>query len=292
MALYAGAAAALASFSAGTTLVAIRAVSGDTDPLTITVWRIAAGAVLLLPFALLWERGWPRGRDIIYVVALGVLMFGIGQWLVSASLFYTSAARGGIIASVTPFLALTMATLWRIERFTWLKLAGAACASAGVAMALWQDASGVPGGWRGDLLMFAAATAVAAFSVAGSRVARRYPPLIFVVSTMAAGTLFLLVVASFTSGLSVRIDGAPATLAAFAYIAIAGSVVTYGMTLWALRHTTPTRVAIAITMNPIGALAGAALVLGEPLTPGLLAGLVAIILGLVLANRQPKRQTG
>lgn len=290
LALAAGAAAAIASFCAGTTLVAIRALSGETDSLTITIWRIAAGALLLFPFALLFERGWPRGRDILRVAALGILMFGVGQWLVSASLFHTSAARGGIIASTTPFLALVMATLARIERFTWLKLAGVACASAGVAMALWQDASAVPGGWRGDLLMLAAAATIAAFSVAGSRTAQRFPPVIFVVSTMTAGTLFLLVVSAFSGGPDLRFGSGFATLAAFAYIAIAGSVIAYGMILWALRHTTPTRVAIAITMNPIGALLGAGIVLGEPLTPGLFAGLVAIISGIVLANRRSRRR--
>jgi drug/metabolite transporter (DMT)-like permease len=289
LAVIAGIGAALASFCAGTALVAIRSLAGEADALTITAWRVTMGVVLMIPFALWLERGWPRGRDIVVLAALGVLMFGVGQWLVSAALQYTTAARGGIVASMTPFLALAMSSLAGVERFTWLKTAGVACATAGVAMALWQDASAVPGGWRGDLLMLAAATSVAAFSVTSARVARRFTPLIFVVSTMLPGTAFLLAVAAVSGANVTRLDYDAAAWTAIAYIGIAGSLVVYGVTLWALRHTTPTRVAITITLNPVGAILGAAVVLGEPLTAGLFAGLSAIALGLVLANLRSGR---
>ena len=289
MAIFAAIGAAVASFCAGTSLAAIRSLAGEADSLTITVWRVAIGVVLLVPFALWFERGWPRGRDILRLALLGILMFGIAQWLVSASLLHTSAARGGIIASATPFLALVMATLTGVERFAWAKLAGVLLASAGVAMALWNDASAVPSGWRGDLLMLAGATTVAAFNVAGARTARRFPPLIFVVATMVPGTLFLTVIALASGAPVGRLDYPPEAWAAIAYIGVAGSLVAYGVTLWALKHTTPTRVSIAITMNPIGAILGAALLLGEPLSPGLFAGLATIILGLVLANRRAAR---
>ena len=278
--------AAFGSFCAGTTLVAIRSLSGEADSLTVTLLRVAVGTALLLPFAVLIGRGWPRGRDVLVLAAAGVLMFGVGQWLISASLLHTSAARGGILASATPFITFVMAVLVGAERFTLRKISGIACAMAGAALALWQDASAVPGGWRGDLLMLAGATTVSIFNVATRRIVRRFDPFVFIIATMLPGTLFLAAVA-FASGLPVvRFDYSAEGWLAILYIGVAGSAVTYGVTLWALRHTTPTRVSVAITMNPVDALLGASVILGEPLTAGMLIGLAAIVVGIALTNWQ------
>jgi len=189
LAMLAAIAAVVAPFAAGTTLGAIRFVADDIDPLTITILRLGIGAAVLLPLALVFARGWPRGRDFWIVIGFGVLMFGISQWLVSASLAYTTAARGGILASTVPFMTLAFAVGLRAERLTCLKAVGVGVATLGVAFALWQDASAIPGGWRGDLLMFAASLVLSIYNVATRKVIRRYPPLIFVVCNLLPGAL-------------------------------------------------------------------------------------------------------
>jgi drug/metabolite transporter (DMT)-like permease len=280
----AAAAAAVATFSAGTTLGAIRFVGPEADAFTITFLRIAIGAAILLPLALVFARGWPRGRDLWAILAYGVVLLGVSQWLVTASLLYTSAARGGILASTVPFMTLALAAAVGAERMTWLKGGGVAVATLGVALALWRDASAVPGGLRGDLLMLAASAVLSVYNVMSRRIIRRYPPLIFAVCNMLPGAAVLLV-----AGLAV---GAPLTELRFsregwiavAYIGVAGSAVTYFLWLWALRNTTPTRVAVALTMNPVGAMTAAVVVLGEPITAGVWAGLACIVAGIVMTN--------
>ncbi len=284
LALLAGVAAVVAPFAAGTTLGAIRFVADDIDPLTITLLRLGIGALVLLPLALIFARGWPRGRDLWVLIAFGVVMFGVSQWLVSASLAYTSAARGGILASTVPFMTLVIAASLRVERLTVLKVAGVAVASAGVVLALWQDASAVPGGWRGDLLMLAASAVLSVYNVISRNLARRYPPLIYVVCNLVPG-VFVLAAIGAASGMSpadIPLDRG--SLLAIAYIGIVGSAFTYFLWLWALRHTTPTRVAIGLTMNPVGALAAGAVILGEPITAGVWLGLVCIAGGILLTN--------
>lgn len=280
----AAAAAALATFSAGTTLGAIRFVGPEADAFTITFLRIAIGAAILLPLALVFARGWPRGRDLGAILVYGVVLFGVSQWLVTASLIYTSAARGGILASTVPFMTLAIAAAVGAERMTWLKGGGVMIATFGVALALWRDASAVPGGLRGDLLMLAASAVLSVYNVMSRRIIRRYAPLIFVVCNMLPGAVVL-----FVAGLAV---GAPMTefrfsaegWLAIAYIGIAGSAVTYFLWLWALGNTTPTRVAVALTMNPVGAMAAAVVVLDEPITAGVWAGLACIVTGILMTN--------
>ncbi|MBO6783905.1 MAG: DMT family transporter [Alphaproteobacteria bacterium] len=286
LALLAAVAAVLAPFAAGTTLGAIRFVADGLDALTITLLRLGIGAAILLPLALVFARGWPRGRDLWLVIGFGVLMFGVSQWLVSASLVYTSAARGGILASTVPFMTLAIAASFRVERLTWLKGAGVFVASAGVVVALWQDASAVPGGWRGDALMLAASAVLSVYNVASRHLARRYPPLIYVVCNLVPGVFVLaaLAAAGGVSAADIPVDRD--SLLAIAYIGVVGSALTYFLWLWALRHTTPTRVAIGLTMNPVGALAAGAVVLGEPITLGVWLGLACIVGGILLTNWQ------
>ncbi len=63
-----------------------------------------------------------------------------------------------------------------------------------------------------------------------------------------------------------------------------GGVVCFYLWIWALEHTMPSRVSIAVTLNPISAALLGALLLAEPLTGRLAAGLVAVVIGLALAN--------
>jgi len=288
LALLAAIAAVVAPFAAGTTLGAIRFVAGDIDPLTITILRLGIGAAVLLPLALVFARGWPRGRDFWIVVGFGVLMFGISQWLVSASLAYTTAARGGILASTVPFMTLAFAVGLRAERLTWLKAVGVGVATLGVAFALWQDASAVPGGWRGDLLMFAASLVLSIYNVATRSVIRRYPPLIFVVCNLLPGALFLGIVGTLTGTVSAatfaNVTASENGILAILYIGVIGSAFTYFLWLWALRHTSPTRVAIGLTMNPVGALVAAAIILDETITLGVWVGLACIAGGVLATN--------
>ncbi|MBT3810540.1 MAG: DMT family transporter [Rhodospirillaceae bacterium] len=290
LAMLAAIAAVVAPFAAGTTLGAIRFVADDIDPLTITILRLGIGAAVLLPLALVFARGWPRGRDFWIVIGFGVLMFGISQWLVSASLAYTTAARGGILASTVPFMTLAFAVGLRAERLTCLKAVGVGVATLGVAFALWQDASAIPGGWRGDLLMFAASLVLSIYNVATRKVIRRYPPLIFVVCNLLPGALFLGIVGTLTGRVGAASFASVAAsengILAVLYIGIVGSAFTYFLWLWALRHTSPTRVAIGLTMNPVGALVAAAIILDETITLGVWIGLACIAGGILATNWQ------
>ncbi|MDA0784739.1 MAG: DMT family transporter [Proteobacteria bacterium] len=288
LALLAAIAAVVAPFAAGTTLGVIRFVAADIDPLTITILRLGIGAAVLLPLALVFARGWPRGRDFWIVIGFGLLMFGVSQWLVSASLAYTSAARGGILASTVPFLTLAFAAAVRAEQLTWLKSLGVGVATLGVAFALWQDASAIPGGWRGDLLMFAASFVLSIYNVATRQVIRRYPPLIFVVCNLLSGALFLGIVGTITGTVGAEslanIAASQNGILAVLYIGVVGSAFTYFLWLWALRHTSPTRVAIGLTMNPVGALVAAAIILDETITLGVWVGLACIAGGILATN--------
>jgi drug/metabolite transporter (DMT)-like permease len=63
--------------------------------------------------------------------------------------------------------------------------------------------------------------------------------------------------------------------------------------LWvmALAKTTPTRVANTMTVNPIAAGLVATKLVGEPLTPNLIVGLVAVFAGIWIATTTRSQET-
>jgi drug/metabolite transporter (DMT)-like permease len=56
----------------------------------------------------------------------------------------------------------------------------------------------------------------------------------------------------------------------------------------ALQRTTPTRVANTMTVNPIAAGLLATELVGEPITPNLVVGLLAVFAGIWIATSTPK----
>ena len=77
--------------------------------------------------------------------------------------------------------------------------------------------------------------------------------------------------------------GAPQWLAAL-YLGAFGAALTFYLWAFALERTTPTRVAISVTVNPITASIVGAVLLHEPLSWNLAAGIVTVFIGIAIAT--------
>ncbi len=280
-------AALLSSSLGGTAVGATRYVVGASDPLTIGAFRFGLGAACLLPAALLARGGaWPRRYpDRAAVAGLGLLFFGLFPVLFNASLLFTTAARGGLALSTLPLLTLLVGAALGVERLTARKAAGVLTATLGVGLALLSGLAAAPAGaWRGDLLMVAAGLCMALYSVLSRPYIRRFGPIPFTAVAMAAGALSLTLLAWARGGLAaVAAFGAPQWLAV-AYLGIVGGALIFFLWAFALGRTTPTRVAISVTLNPITAALVGALLLGEPMRWNLALGLATVAAGIWLAT--------
>ena len=77
------------------------------------------------------------------------------------------------------------------------------------------------------------------------------------------------------------------------YLGVAGGALAFILWVLALQRASPTRVATTMTVNPIAAGLLAALLVDEPITPNLVAGLVAVFAGIWLATTEASaRQAG
>jgi drug/metabolite transporter (DMT)-like permease len=284
-------AAMASSMIGGTSVAATRYVVSVTDPVTLGALRFGIGFASLLPLALLQRESWPQPRDWLSVAGLGLLFFGAFPLLFNASLIFTTAARAALALSTLPLLTMIVAASLRVEPLTTRKSVGVGIAVGGVALTLATSLSTAPAGsWRGDLLMLGAALCMAFYSVWSKPLIARSGPTRFTVVAMGVGATALLCVSAAIGGLQ-RLDAAgEAQWLAFAYIGVVGSGLAFFLWSFALGRTTPTRVAISVTVNPVSAAITGMLLLGEPIGWNILAGLAAVAIGICVAATTRKRR--
>ena len=105
---------------------------------------------------------------------------------------------------------------------------------------------------------------------------------------MGAGATALILVGLVTGHVAVLAQFNAAQWAAGIYLGIAGGALAFILWVMALERASPTLVANTMTVNPIAAALVALPLVGEPITPNLVVGLVAVCAGIWIATRKSK----
>jgi drug/metabolite transporter (DMT)-like permease len=282
-------AAVLSSGLGGTAIGATRYLVHALDPLAIGSFRFGIGFLLLL--ALAKGEAWPERQDWPGVAGLGVLFFALFPILFNASLIFTTAARGALALSTLPLLTMVVGAALGREALTMRKSAGVLIAMCGVALALVSGLAAAPAGaWRGDLLMVGAALCMALYSIWSKPFIGRAGPISFSASAMGVGALCLILISLWRGGFEPVAAFGPRQWGAAFYLGAFGAALTFYLWSLALKHTTPTRVAISVTVNPITASLVGALLLGEPVSLNLVAGIVTVFAGIWIATTAPRER--
>ena len=267
-----------------------------TVPEVPPLWQAAlrfAGAT-----ALLW--GWCAWRGIRLFAADGTLGGGLLAGLLFASEFTciylglrdTAASRLTVFLYTSPFVvALLLPRVTPSERLRPLQWIGLGIAFAAVAVAFSEGFAGhsTPRQLRGDALALAAGVlwGLTTIVIRGSKLA----------TASAEKTLFyqVAVTAAVAPLLSLAL-GETWSLhySAYAWVSIAlqtaiGAFASYLAWMWMLRHYPATQLSSFTVLAPLFALLFGVALLGEKLTPQLLAALVAVAAGIVLVNRKKAR---
>ncbi len=245
--------------------------------------RYGIGALCLLPFVLSAPRVRFSGRDLAPIAFLGIVQFGLVIALANHALQFVPAARVALIFATLPLQTMLVAALLRQESLTLFKTLGVMLTLVGVGLALGERA--LEGAWRIDLIVLLSASAAAICTVLYRPYLKKYPALQVSSFGMVASVIFL-------AFLAVR-EGFFAGVPSFTpmgWLAILSVGTTsgsgYHLGLWALNHTTPTKVTIFLALNPITATVLGTLFLDERPTLTLVMGLICVVLGLVVAHHQ------
>ncbi len=267
--------------------VAIKLASAGISPVWQAGLRSIGASVIVFAWARL--RGvklFERDGSLLPGLLAG-LLFAAEFAMIFLGLQYTTASRGVIFLYTAPFFvalgALWLLPLERMRRAQW---GGMALAFAGV-LVLFGEHLFAPaaGAWVGDLMIFCAAALWAAttLTVKASALAR---------ASAEKTLLYQLAVSAVALPLLSLALGEPRVFAPttlvwasllFQVVIVAGA--SYLGWFWLIRQYPATRLSSFSFLTPVmGVLAGG-LLLGEPLTPGVLAALLLVGTGIWVANR-------
>lgn len=255
--------------------------------LDILALRLGTASLLLLPFAGRLPPGAWRDRRLWGLALLGGLLYGLCAY---AGFKLAPAAHAAIlIPGLQPFL-IALLVWWiagerPVARRWWgygLLAVGVLCAAVPVLQADWQ--------WQqliGDGLFLAASLAWALYSVLGKRWG--YSPwTLTCFVALASAAVYLPVYALLLPKQLLQASPALLLLQAL-YQGLGPTIIAMALYLKAVAELGPARTGALIALVPVLAALGAVPLLGEPLTPWLLAGALAVTAGAYLASRESPR---
>ena len=282
--------ALLSSCLGGTAAAITRYLVTGADPISLAILRWGIGFLCVLPAALILKVRWPQQRDWPAVALLGVCFFGLFFIFYNIAIGFTTAARASLALATLPLHTMVVAALLGVEPLTLRKSIGVGVAVLGVMAALATGLSTAPdGAWRGELIMTAAVFCMAFYNVLSRPFMQRSSALGFLAFGMGAGAAALVLVGLFTGSIVALKSFGSSQWIAGIYLGVGGGAAAFILWVLALERATPTRVATTMTVNPIAAALLATQLVGEPIRPNLVFGLVAVFAGIWIATTEIKR---
>lgn len=266
----------------------IRVAVRDLDPAVIVGGRSILGALVLLPFALRSGALRPVLGHWRWIAVFAIVEMAVPWYLLTDAERHLSSSLTGLLVASVPLVAALLAVLSRTERFTGIRLVGLLVGVAGVFALLGLDLDTGGGGARPIVEMLVVAVCYAAGPFVLARRLSGLPGLgVSMVSLGIAGILYLV-------PMTLRRPTAPVPAVAWWSVAVLALVCTalaFVLFYELIAEIGPSRATVITYLNPAVALLLGVLLLGEPLTVGMVVGFPLVLLGSVLATR-PSRTVG
>ncbi len=209
------------------------------------------------------------------------------------ALQYISAGLGGLLVALSPILTAVAAHLMLAdEPLQRAKLVGLSVSLGGVAVLLASGETGIAGGGGNPLLGGSLSLIGVSFIAVGSVYSRKFavhhPVLELAVPQFLVGTVTALVAAALLEWPHLAgVTGVGWLL--MLYVALIGTVLPFLMFLRVVQHASATKASLIGYLVPIVGVLGGMLALDERLTPGIAAGGVLILLGVLMVDRAERR---
>jgi len=259
------------------------AYASGVSPITLLFLRFALAAPVMLGLVALRRVQLPRGPALLALIGLGGVIYVAQALCYFTALTRAPASLVALILYLYPVLVAVGAVIVYGERFTIAKAIALILALGGAAMMIGFEKGGAT---LGILLAIAAATIYAVYILTGTKVMRTVP-------SLAAAAVVICSTGVVYAGLAAIRGpvwpGSPAGWLSIAALAIVSTVAAIAMFFAGLERVGPTSASILSTLEPAVAVALAAILLGEALTPAKIAG-GALILGAVLVTARAGAQ--
>ena len=281
-----------------TASILIRWAQAEGVPsIAIAAWRLTIAALVLAPLVALRAGAELRALRASHwklALASGVfLALHFASWILS--LKYTSVASSVALVTTNPIWIALFSVLVLRERMPVLRLIAVALAFAGSGLILWAD-SGVaeraPGSAEpsigsnaafGNFLALAGSLTVCGYLLIGQHLRQGMSLLAYIGVVYGCAALCLLCTA-LVSGAALWGYTTTAWLCLIG-MALGPQLIGHSAFNYALKHVTPTTIALAVLGEPVGSALLAWLLFGEEIGAVKLAGMALLLGGIFLAAR-------
>ena len=261
---------ALAAALFGTTFVLVKGALDAIPPLSFVGWRFLIAAAVLLAVARPRSRStWVDGS-----IAGGILFVGFATQTIG--LEQTSASNSGLITGLYVVFTPLLASMFARRSPAATAVIGGAISVAGLMLLTIRDGLALS---AGDAWTLACAGAFAMHIVILASMAPRHRVLGFTAVQLAVTAALALAVSALTEQVGFP---DPSVWIALAVTAIAVTCGAFAAQVWAQTVIGPSRTAMVLALEPVFAVATAALVLGERLDARAAMGAVLILAGIYI----------
>jgi drug/metabolite transporter (DMT)-like permease len=268
----------------GSTWLVIKVGYGGLGPFNVASLRFFIAGLVFVPLVRVFRARWPRGAsEWLLVVFVGLVLFWLDFGLIYWGEQFLDSGLTAILFATLPLITIVIAHLYLPgDRITPRKLVGTLLAFFGV-VALFGDNVRIDPSKAVPMLgIVASAVCASAAGVAGKRHGSALHPTALNAPAMLVGAVALLATSVLANdGFRLPVD-AP-TWGAIAYLALAGSVVTFLAYFTLLKTWSVTSLSFISVFTPAIALLLGFVFLNE--RPTLLAGVgaVLILVGVITA---------
>ena len=274
----------------GTTYLAISVALETVPVLLVAGLRWMSAGILLCGIVLASGRRLPPRRMWGPLVLLGFLMNIVGNGFVVWAQQYVPSGLTAVLIAITPFWsALIERLLPNGDRFSRRALAGLTIGFAGIVVLVWPSMTQGGASGRAFVLGVVAIQIACIGWVIGTSYAKRHElgddPFPSTALQMVFSGIMLLTLATIRGDWS-ELTFTPRTLAAMAYLAIAGSLVAYSAYIYAIQHLPLSTVSLYAYINPIIAVALGTALLGEPLSTRIALAAFLVLAGTYIVGRK------
>lgn len=255
-------------------------------PMTLAFWRYAVACLVLVPLCL-WKEGMPKlaRRDILPLVLSALFGITFYYYFEYTGMTYTTASTASLLIATIPIFTLVFTALVHRVFPGKVRALCALVSLLGVFLIIRFGAGGNEGGGtlKGNLLILCCCVCWVLYIEVCGRLRGRLPSLSLTACQAVIALVTMLPLALREGNLLP--EAPPLAWACMAGLGVLCSAFCYYFYVEALGILDAYTVSLFINVNPIAAVLGGFLLLGERMSPVQLLGGAIILVSLMVANR-------
>ena len=272
----------------GTTFVSTKVLMlNGLSPAQIFTLRFLIAYVLMIAVdhKRLFSANW---RDELYMALLGISGGSLYFLSENEAMNHTTATNTSLIVCSCPLLTtLLMRIIYRTARINAVQIAGSLLAFAGMATVVLNGRFVLHLSPVGDALAFMACVCWAVYSLIMKSMSGKYGAAFITRKVFFYGVVTIIPYYFFFPAMP---DAAtlvkPQVVGNLLFLGCIASMVCFLTWNWCIAHLGTVKATNWVYLNPITTMVAASLVLGERITPYLIAGAACILVGMYIADRK------